>query len=842
MNEAAICVQRVVRKKQRNALLNGSLRARAIVALFRKIQSLYRMKRIIRRYNLIRSSTLFLQKWARCTIMRQIYKKTLRLILMVQCCYRRNRALQRVHDIKTAIMIEAAMRANHAARNRDVLRTRKHICNGTMLCPLGGVVEHVSNRKTSRREKILIGYDISCDLSDYYPDGWLYSTASFCNQLRHKDNMEISMMAVGGSHTILCDEAGNVYSFGIGEHGQLCKRTRKNDTRPTIAEQVRTYIESLDDGLKGRFGMQKSVSLSSMQSIGKMKIDKIVCGQEHVMVLTASSNLITWGGNTRGQLGLGPRDFRSIHQPRKIAVDHVTQIFCGQFHSVCLTGPGVIYSWGAKECIGNKYPGPSDFEDCPEPKRVKKFSSAKIKECCCGDSYTIVKSGSYLYSWGKTTNGQLGRITNPRTEPAAFPHNITLPDDVQFNIRDNNDCVLVSSGKHTMLMVANERVFAWGWSRYGQIGNGSREDCQLPTEIIFSPQTPAPASSSSSSMRPASPLSLSPEQSATETSTKPFKTKKKWIRNIVCGRRHSFMITNDDQIFVWGSMMHFASLSGKGNFVIQEVTGIQKRDKGMGTSDVPCELILNPDIKALIEPGTLALESISSSQLSMSSITINSHFSRNSHVQSLPSPPRAEIDVMKVRKDNSLSPPRASLSASRGEKEVEMTKKSLHITGKFTREKEEEALLKHKESILLEKFRSLRHEKDILDKKQFVEPPSTDIVNGIKKAAHKAEMKRIQEKRQLEGKLTDDHIESLFAPKSLTIKEKATELHLGAPKPVAMKGNDLFARNEFIDEDVDDLTDKFEGRSIGPMSAGEMRGIQAMVHKFEKGEFSRGDV
>ncbi len=77
------------------------------------------------------------------------------------------------------------------------------------------------------------------------------------------------------------------------------------------------------------------------------RIIQVSAGSEHVAALSSAGLVLTWGGNRKGQLGDG--QFTSRCEPQSIPeLKHrpVTNICCGESHSLALTIGGDVYSWG----------------------------------------------------------------------------------------------------------------------------------------------------------------------------------------------------------------------------------------------------------------------------------------------------------------------------------------------------------------------------------------------------------------------------------------------------------------------------------------------------------------
>lgn len=73
------------------------------------------------------------------------------------------------------------------------------------------------------------------------------------------------------------------------------------------------------------------------------------CGAGHIIILSNSGALFSWGCNRLGQLGIG-RSEKYFNYPVEIQVlrnKGISSIFCGAGHSFALDQYGIPYSWGA---------------------------------------------------------------------------------------------------------------------------------------------------------------------------------------------------------------------------------------------------------------------------------------------------------------------------------------------------------------------------------------------------------------------------------------------------------------------------------------------------------------
>lgn len=82
----------------------------------------------------------------------------------------------------------------------------------------------------------------------------------------------------------------------------------------------------------------------------------------------------------------------------------------------------------------------------------------------CGQGFTIAvtKEGN-LCGWGSNKCGQLGigELLVLKVSPRLIP----LRDPAQTTVRH-----VVTGSSHTIVMLANNRCYGWGYNKFGQVG------------------------------------------------------------------------------------------------------------------------------------------------------------------------------------------------------------------------------------------------------------------------------------------------------------------------------------------------------------------------------------
>lgn len=154
-------------------------------------------------------------------------------------------------------------------------------------------------------------------------------------------------------------------------------------------------------------------TLLSTKVVGKNdKIIGVSCGQFHFICVSSRGNVYSMGENEYGQLGLGTTDDSGVIKRIKLLrANRIKSISCGPYHSILLTERRKIIYFGnrfnEKYVIGNKIWGKPTF--------MKVTSLKNVEQIHCGNriSYAITKEGK-LYWRGQNVFHQ------PGTESAKF--------------------------------------------------------------------------------------------------------------------------------------------------------------------------------------------------------------------------------------------------------------------------------------------------------------------------------------------------------------------------------------------------------------------------------------
>ncbi|RMA44375.1 hypothetical protein CI603_07695, partial [Bifidobacterium sp. wkB338] len=330
--------------------------------------------------------------------------------------------------------------------------------------------------------------------NDSIPTGQFNSNARSLVPVRVRDpdsttdtskGLKVTQVSAGYNYSLAVGSDGYAYAWGHNGFGQL-----GNDSIPTgqFNSNARSLVpvrvrdpDSTTDTSKG------------------LKVTQVSAGYDHSLAMDSNGNAYAWGDDKYGQLG----DRTTIQQTTPVMVkkpDHKTyadlpedftyvQVSAGGDHSLAVGSDGYAYAWGYNYYgqLGNNTSDdhssiPVRVLDPDSPTDASK--GLKTIQVSGGQEHSLaVDSEGHVYAWGLNSYGQLGDNTR---------NNRTIPVKVFVSNRSTSsayhllNAVLVSGGwRHSLAISTDGNANAWGENRYGQLGDNSRNDSNVPVPVVF---------------------------------------------------------------------------------------------------------------------------------------------------------------------------------------------------------------------------------------------------------------------------------------------------------------------------------------------------------------------
>jgi len=250
------------------------------------------------------------------------------------------------------------------------------------------------------------------------------------------------------------------------------------------------------------------------------EIIQVVAGSYNSALLTSDGRVFIWGDNSNGSLGDGTVTSKNI--PINITNQFALQegemiilLSLGSGHSAALTSWGRVFTWGFNM---DGQLGTGDDVNRNIPTDITANFNLQT-----GENIVYVELGSYhslaisslnrIFTWGLNNYGQLGDNTN-------ISKNLPVDITNQFNLLPSESIIQVALGfYHSSALTSEGRMFTWGDNTYGQIGNSTTTQADIPTDIT-------------------SFFTLNPGE---------------MIIKIALGFNHTAAITSEGRLFIWGS-------------------------------------------------------------------------------------------------------------------------------------------------------------------------------------------------------------------------------------------------------------------------------------------------
>jgi len=280
---------------------------------------------------------------------------------------------------------------------------------------------------------------------------------------------KVQTVELGLRFSCLLDAQSDIRCWGSNSHGQLGDTVDKN--------------------------VPTKVDLKNAGAVGFLHLG---LGGTHACIIDNNYKLFCWGSNEFGQIGNGVTSSEPT-LPTEIHTGNIIQkIRLGEHHSCAIDGVLQLLCWG-KNSYGQVGIGNISQQTVPTPTKIdlgkpkdkiarENGESILVSEFVLGMDHTcIIDNFSAVSCWGRNDFGQLGTGT---TSNAFKP---TAVKGLGFSHKENGHYVdsfsLTSNAKSHSTCITNsmkEEVLCWGSGKFARFGMGEENGNLLqPTEMKF---------------------------------------------------------------------------------------------------------------------------------------------------------------------------------------------------------------------------------------------------------------------------------------------------------------------------------------------------------------------
>ena len=293
------------------------------------------------------------------------------------------------------------------------------------------------------------------------------------------------VIAAGGRHSCMLDDAGKARCWGNNERGQLGDGSFDAHAEPAVivgdftltsisagvwhscgvAREGEVYCWGSNDA--GQLGDGTTSPRSAPVRVsGSALFRQVRAGASHSCGLTRSGGIACWGSNAQGQLGDGSRATRTTPVGVPLGMQ-AGALAVGRAHTCALTLDGTAWCWGQNDA-GQLGDGTTAARATP----VQVATDQRFVSIAAGNQHTCaVSTAGTVWCWGRNNFGQLG---NGSTTDATTPQSV----DAALSF------ATVTAGQlHSCARSRDGRAFCWGRNTYGQLGDGSAADRSRPVPV-----------------------------------------------------------------------------------------------------------------------------------------------------------------------------------------------------------------------------------------------------------------------------------------------------------------------------------------------------------------------
>ena len=338
-------------------------------------------------------------------------------------------------------------------------------------------------------------------------------------------------VVASGVHSAAVSTAGDLFTWGVNDEGQLGRRIDDGDdeapARPGVvslgegarkvasvaATDAATFALTEDGTLYGtgvfkddgevgfspsNLGRQQTPVPMAGPAMGGAPIASVAAGNTHIVCLTdptgggaggkvgkagAKASVLTAGAGGQGQLGrVGPRlsvrragavllGLAPVRLPR--GSGNPVAVFAGGWHSFVITDADKVVGWGLNNW--GQLAMPVDGGCIYVPTVIPSLSGKGITRLACGEHHTVaLTSAGTVLSFGRAAYGRLGRDPGVPLEmgDAACPE----PAPVEFPPGSAAMVSVAAGMKESAAVDVHGAVYCWGSGSGNMQGRGDDED------------------------------------------------------------------------------------------------------------------------------------------------------------------------------------------------------------------------------------------------------------------------------------------------------------------------------------------------------------------------------
>lgn len=269
-----------------------------------------------------------------------------------------------------------------------------------------------------------------------------------------------------------------VMSWGENDDGQLGNGTLTTTGSDGIAVPVGvsglsgvtaiaggkvTSLALTSDGSVWVWGFVNSSAMYSDVPVQYGGISSVVAVSEgwiHSLALKNDGTVWGWGDNSAGELGITRYGSGNPTPVQVVGISDVVAIAAGYNYSLALKSDGTVWAWGS-QAYGELGTGVSSGNNTTAPTQITGLSDVVAIAAGYANHSLALESDGTVWAWGDNAYGELG-------------NNTTTNSDVPIQVPGLSGVVAIAAGyEFSLALKGDGTVWGWGLNAYGALGTGA---------------------------------------------------------------------------------------------------------------------------------------------------------------------------------------------------------------------------------------------------------------------------------------------------------------------------------------------------------------------------------
>ncbi|KAI8929480.1 regulator of chromosome condensation 1/beta-lactamase-inhibitor protein II [Entophlyctis helioformis] len=234
----------------------------------------------------------------------------------------------------------------------------------------------------------------------------------------------VVQIAAGTNHLVAVGRDGKIYTWGVGEQGQL---GRKVISRHLVEASL----------------TPRPVNFRPPHRLSS-RFTHVYCGGYHTFMVHETQALFSFGLNNYGQLGLG--DAEDHDNPEQVEglepADGIALVSGGEHHTVVLDQKGNVHTFGRGDSGQLGFPSTERLEEAKHlpslTNTVSVSANGAFSLAVCKDKESGINK---LYGWGY---GEMNQLANGGEDS---------PEPSEFTLKGRHVIAAAAGGQHTLFLL-----------------------------------------------------------------------------------------------------------------------------------------------------------------------------------------------------------------------------------------------------------------------------------------------------------------------------------------------------------------------------------------------------